>query len=76
MNDKWKPQFTAGAEITNKEFSSKDFAVYMNVDTSADGSYWRAILFEDMTSDWREKGDDKYSKFLKRECRFERSDEN
>jgi hypothetical protein len=48
----------------------------MNVDTSADGSYWRAILFEDMTSDWKEKGDDKYSKFLKRECRFERSDEN
>jgi hypothetical protein len=30
MNEKWQPQFIANAEITNKQFSIKDFAVYMN----------------------------------------------
>lgn len=46
----------------------------MNVDTSADGSYWRAILFEDLTSEWKEKDlDAKYMRFLKRECSFEKA---
>jgi vacuolar protein sorting-associated protein 13A/C len=30
MNDKWQQQFIANAEITNKQFSVKDFALYMN----------------------------------------------
>jgi len=74
MNDKWQPQFTAGAEVTNKEFSIRDFAVYMNVNTSADSE--KAILFDDITSSWKENGDDKYSQFLKRECKFESSKDN
>lgn len=77
MNDKWQPQFIAGAEITNKEFSIKDFAVYMNFSENkaalGSGKVWteRDILFDDITKEWREKDvDQKYMKFLKKECEF------
>lgn len=77
MNDQWQPQFIANAEITNKQFTIKDFAVYMNVDLSADGGYWKAILCDDLTLDWKEKdADAKYKRFLKQECSFEKSSFN
>jgi Vacuolar sorting-associated protein 13, N-terminal len=51
MNDRWQPQFTANAEITNKEFSIKDFAVYMNFqEMPGPGMSDQAeILFEQIT---------------------------
>ena len=81
MNDKWQPQFIAGAEVTNKELSIKDFAVYMNFCENqaslGSGKVWTSkdILFDDITREWREKDvDQKYMKFLKRECSFEKSE--
>jgi hypothetical protein len=32
MNGQWEPEFIANTEVTNKQFSIKDFAVYMNID--------------------------------------------
>lgn len=50
----------------------------MNVETTqSDGSGWKAILFDDITADYREKDiDAKYLKFLKKECNFERARDN
>ncbi len=77
MNDRWHPQFIGNAELTNKEFSIKDFAVYMNFCENqaaiGTGKVWteRDILFDDITRGWKEKDIDvKYMKFLKRECEF------
>ena len=82
MNDMWQPQFIAGAEITNKEFSIKDFAVYMNFSENkaslGSGRVWTEtdILFDDITRDWRERDDQKYMKFLRRECEFQNAEKN
>lgn len=83
MNDKWQPQFIAGAEITNKEFSIKDFAVYMNFSENkaplGSGKVWteRDILFDDITKEWRDKDvDQRYMRFLKKECEFEFAESN
>jgi hypothetical protein len=47
MNDKWQQQFIANAEITNKQFSVKDFAVYMNFQEITEGKGEDAeILFD------------------------------
>ena len=61
MNDKWVSQFISGtlSDITLKELTIKDFAVYMNVDKSADGGYWTPKLFDDITIEWREKDNDR-----------------
>ena len=75
MNDKWQQQFIANAEITNKQFSVKDFAVYMNFQEITEGKGEDAeILFDQITKDWKETDlDKKYMKFLKKECSFEDS---
>ena len=75
MNDKWQQQFIANAEITNKQFSVKDFAVYMNFQEITEGKGEDAeILFEQITKDWKETDlDKKYMRFLRRECSFEDS---
>lgn len=56
MNDKWQPQFTAGQDLTRKELTVKDFAVYMDwFDYDDFKARWRPIVFEDVTADWPEK---------------------
>ena len=73
MNGKWQPQFTLNQEITNKEFSIKDFAVYLNFERENN----KALLFDEITKDWKEKDNDKkYMRFLKQECTFENSKQN
>jgi len=63
MNTLWKPEFTANAEITNKELTIKDFAVYMNFMEDGKGA---SILYDDITRDWKEKdADSKYMRFLR-----------
>ena len=52
MNDKWKPEFIADKEITNKQFTIKDFAVYMNVSNNP-----KDVLFDDLTRSWTEEVD-------------------
>lgn len=70
MNDDWEPEFIANKEITNKQFSVKDFAVYMNF--SNDRS---AVLFDELTKGWPETDQNsKYMRFLKQECSFANPD--
>lgn len=60
MNDKWQPQFIANSQMTNKELIIKDFAVYMDYFDQNDlKTYWRPVLFDDITADWKEKDLDK-----------------
>ncbi len=74
MNEKWQQQFIANAEITNKQFSVKDFAVYMNFQELERAGGESEILFDSLTKDWKETDvDKKYMRFLKRECSFEDS---
>ena len=47
MNDNWKPEFVTGKDITNKSFSIKDFAVYMNFSSDS-----KEVLFDEITKDW------------------------
>lgn len=61
MNGKWQPEFVCGEEITNKQFTIKDFAVYMNFSKDH-----KEILFEEITKDWGEMEEtEKYKKFLR-----------
>jgi hypothetical protein len=60
-----------GAETTNKSFSIKDFAVYMNFSENS-----RDVLFEELTKSWPETGDAKYMRFLNEQCNFSSKEQN
>lgn len=53
MNDSWVPEFIANKEITNKQFTIKDFAVYMNFSNDPT----EKVLFDDITKDWADAED-------------------
>jgi hypothetical protein len=54
MNDHWAPEFVCDRDITNKAFSIKDFAVFMNFSHDK-----KDVLFDEITKDWNETDQDK-----------------
>ena len=74
MSDAWVPEFIANKEITNKQFTIKDFAVYMNFSSDAR----EVVLFDHLTKEWTdaEDYDAKCRRFLMQECSFSNPNNN